>query len=86
MIDLISGVILKGYANPNIHATRALDRRSHSLSQHTQFLKNNMIDENVFFYDDDFNFELLIFDFLPKHLTHVCLFDCLIVCCFDRSD
>ena len=28
--------------------TRALDRRGHSLSQHTQFLKNNMIDENVF--------------------------------------
>ena len=23
--------------------TRALDRRGHSLSQHTQFLKNNMI-------------------------------------------
>ena len=26
--------------------TRLLGRRSHSLSQHTQFLKNNMIAEN----------------------------------------
>ena len=31
-----------------IMITRALDRRGHSLSQHTQFLKNNMIDENDF--------------------------------------
>ena len=31
--------------------TRALDRRGHSLSQHTQYLKNNMIDENGFFYE-----------------------------------
>ena len=29
--------------------TRLLGRRGHSLSQHTQFLKNNMIDENVFY-------------------------------------
>ena len=31
--------------------TRALDRRGHSLEQHTQFLKNNLIDENDFFYE-----------------------------------
>ena len=30
--------------------TRAL-RRGHSLSQHTQFLKNNMIARNDFFYE-----------------------------------
>ena len=28
--------------------TRLLGRRSHSLSQHTQFLKNNLIAENDF--------------------------------------
>ena len=31
--------------------TRLLGRRGHSLSQHTQFLKNNMIAENDFFYE-----------------------------------
>ena len=30
-------------------STRALDRRGHGLSQHIQYLKNNMIDENDFF-------------------------------------
>ena len=32
----------------NLNKTRLLGRRSHSLSQHTQFLKNNMIAENDF--------------------------------------
>ena len=31
--------------------TRLLGRRGHSLSQHTQFLKNNMIAENDSFYE-----------------------------------
>ena len=30
--------------------TRLLGRRGHSFSQHTQFLKNNMIAENDFFF------------------------------------
>ena len=33
--------------------TRLLGRRSHSLSQHTQFLKNNMIAENDFLWNFD---------------------------------
>ena len=32
-----------------VRAIRLLGRRSHSLSQHTQFLKNNMIAENDFY-------------------------------------
>ena len=33
------------------YSTRALDRRGHSLSQPTHFLKNNLTDENDFFYE-----------------------------------
>ena len=59
MIDRFTFIIGKHWYRPSLTGkateicrffiqTRLLGRRSHSLSQHTQFLKNNMIAENDF--------------------------------------